>query len=547
MLTPTGFAPLREQSTPLAIDSMVARARALYTLPAVAAEVIQLTSNPSVEPQAIKECILRDPALTAKILRVVNSSLFGLSGEVCDLNQAIALLGIKPLKILVLGFSLPDSLFANLAREQLKWYWTATLARAVAAREISEQLFHTPGDEAFLAGLLQGLGVLVFAKQLGPTYAIMLGRAIDTGIDLRDLEAEALGFDHIKLTAALLHAWQMPRHLVEAIASQQNPRALAKEHRLNNPLARVLHLANLTAELVGQHRLSVLPDLLEAGEAYCDLNKVQLHELIVSLQPKVGQLAEVLSLDVGDALDYVQVLIAAHEQMSELTEAAFAPTQMQTKGSLLTTDSLLHEAVQLRAAMDAFLQRTPPAIEVPQPTQKFSVKTFGHQPTRRTLAPHKSQPCNSQFVHWITLIAGTCRARRQPLSVVMFDFSDGTPEMDDNESVISQLLDATCREEFPTNTLMERNTAWRRMVVLPMCDKQGAVRLAQALIRNIERSLARLADAGRPVQGVISVGVASVTLPSKSFRPMDLLLTAERCLSAARASETSVVKSLEIY
>ena len=547
MLTPTGLTPLREQSPPLALDSMVARARALYTLPAVAAEVIQLTSNPSVEPHAIKVCILRDPALTAKILRVVNSSLFGLSGEVCDLNQAIALLGIKPLKILVLGFSLPDSLFAGLGREPLEWYWTTTLARAVAAREISEQLFRTPGDEAFLAGLLQGLGVLVFAKQLGPSYAIMLSRAIDTGSALRDLETEALGFDHIKLTAALLREWQMPRQLVEAIDSQQDPRALAKEHRLNNPLARVLHLANLTAELVGQHRLSVLPDLLEAGEAYCDLNKVQLHELIVNLQPKVDHLAEVLSLDVGDALDYVQVLIAAHEQMSELTEAAITPAQTTTAAGLLTSDSLLQEAVQLRAAMDGFLQRIPAAVEVSQPTPTISVKSAGHQSAQRELLPHKLQPWQSQFVHWITLIAGTCRSRRQPLSVVMFDVSDDTPAVEDNESVIAQLLDAICREEFPANTLMERNAAWRRTVVLPMCDKLGAVRLAQALIRNVERSLSRLASSGCPVRGKISVGVASVTLPSKSFRPMDLLNTAERCLSAAQGSETSVVKSLEIY
>ncbi len=538
MLTPTGFSPLSEQSTSLTIESMVARARALYTLPTVAAEVIELTANPSVEPQAIKECILRDPALTAKILRVVNSSFFGLSGEVSDFNQAIALLGIKPLKILVLGFSLPDSMFAGLAREPLKWYWTTTLARAVAAREISEQLFHTPGDEAFLAGLLQGLGLLVFAKQIGPSYAVMLIRSSETGTDLRQLETEAFGFDHIELTTALLSEWNMPRQLVEAIGSQHDPRTLAKDHRLNNPIARILHLANLTGELVGQHRLSALPDLLEAGELYCDLTKAQLHELIVSLQPKVGHLAEVLSIDVCHELDFVQVLIAAHERMSELTEAAFGPTEGQAAGNLLTTDSLWQEAVQLRAVMDGFLQRPAVDVDLSSPTPIFSAKLTRQQP---------AQEWQSQFVHWITLIAGTCRSRRQPLSVVMIDISDSTPDIDDNESVISQLLDATCREEFPTNTLMESNAAWRRTVVLPMRDKQAAVRVSQVLIRKVERSLARLAESGRTVQGVISVGVASVTLPSKSFRPLDLLNTAERCLAAARTSETSVVKSLEIY
>src|SRR3546814_10431597 len=61
----------------------------------------------------LKECVAQDPALTSKVLRVVNSALYGLNRPVGDLNQAIGLLGIKPLKLLALGFSLPDALFAR--------------------------------------------------------------------------------------------------------------------------------------------------------------------------------------------------------------------------------------------------------------------------------------------------------------------------------------------------------------------------------------------------------------------------------------------------
>ncbi len=541
MLTATGLSPLEGQHATPAMEEMVARAKLLYTLPSVAAEVLQLTSDTSVTPQAIKECILRDPALTAKVLRVVNSSLFGLPGEVSDLNQAIALLGIKPLKILVLGFSLPDNLFANIGREPLKWYWTTTLARAVAAREISEQLFDTPGDEAFLAGLLQGLGILVFAKQLGASYAVMLIRATETGADLRQIETDAFGFDHIQLTAAMLKEWNMPRPLVEAIAGQHDPRTLAKEHRLNSPLARVLHMANLTGELVGQHRLSVLPDLLEAGEEYCDLTKAELHELIVSLQPKVGHLAEILSLDVCHALDFVDVLIAAHEEMSELTETAFGAHSNKPTDGLHTTESLLQEAVQLRAAMDSFLNRAPNSPEALPALQPTSLKQT-LKPVVKRLA---IQPWKNQFVHWITLIAGTCRTRRQPLSVLMLEVSG--PTLEEQENLVTPLLEAACRAELPTNTLTERSASLQRTMVLPTCDRQDAIDLAHTLIRNVEASLERLMEAGHPVQGVVSAGVASVTLPSKNFQPLDLLSTALRCLSAAKASETSVVKSLEIY
>jgi HD-like signal output (HDOD) protein len=527
MPTSIDFSPLREDAIPAAIDAMVARARALYTLPTVAVEAIQLTSQPGVEPKALKDCILRDPALTAKILRVVNSSLFGLPGEVSDLNQAIALLGIKPLKILVLGFSLPDNMFAGVARKQLEWYWTTTLTRAVAAREISERLFRTPGDEAFLAGLLQGLGVLVFLKQLGPTYASLLSQVIEAELDLPQLEHEMLGFDHIKLTESLLTNWNMPRALVEAIASQHDPRGLAKEHRLNRPLARMLHLANLTTELVGRHHLSVLPDLLEAGASYCRMDKAQLHDLIISLQPKVSQLAEVLSLDVNGGVDYTEILINAHEQMSELAESAFGASPVRKTLSQREPESLLDEALQLRAAMDGFL------------------RPHGVQEVTSELATGENEVWSDQFGNWITMIAATCRSRRQALSVVIIDLSE--TEVVDSVCVLSQLLDDACRDEVPENNLIEVNSPTRRTLILPAFDRQQAVGLAQDVVRHVESAVAKRSTLDNPIRGIVSAGVASVTLPSKSFRPIELLHTAERCLSAAKASETSVVKSLEIY
>jgi HD-like signal output (HDOD) protein len=85
------------------LERIASRAITLYSRPTVAMEVVQLTEQPHVDARAIKECVEKDPALTSKILRVVNSSLYGLKSPVADLNQALALLGIKPLKLLVLG------------------------------------------------------------------------------------------------------------------------------------------------------------------------------------------------------------------------------------------------------------------------------------------------------------------------------------------------------------------------------------------------------------------------------------------------------------
>src|SRR3954470_24808472 len=88
------------------VQQFVEQTGQLYSLPAVAAEILHLTDQPQLDPRAIKKCLESDPALAARVLRVANSSLFGATRQVTDLNQALTLLGVRPLKLLVLGFSL---------------------------------------------------------------------------------------------------------------------------------------------------------------------------------------------------------------------------------------------------------------------------------------------------------------------------------------------------------------------------------------------------------------------------------------------------------
>ena len=289
------------------------------------------------------------------MLRVVNSSLYGLHRPVADLNQAIGLLGIKPLKLLVLGFNLPDALFAEVAARELEWYWTNTLTRAVAARLIAEQLWHQSGDEAFIAGLLQDIGILVLLRELGEPYAKFLTGVIDEKCHLASLEQDTLGFDHNQLSAALLARWQLPERLVEAIAA---PKKLARLSRMTPPegdLPQILHLAEMLMQLVGQRRLCVLTDLLEAGKLYRGMTKSKLAMLVEGLQPQVDQLAESLSLELSEERDYVQMLVDAHRQMAALGEQIAGESAAALEEDQIYNDLLAH-TTELSDAMQQFLK-----------------------------------------------------------------------------------------------------------------------------------------------------------------------------------------------
>ncbi len=537
-----------------AVDELVRRARSLYSLPAVAAEVIQLTSNPQVDARALKECIQTDPALTAKILRVVNSSLFGLSREVCDLNQALALLGTKPLKLLVLGFSLPENLFAEVAREQLDWYWSTTLTRAVAAREISEQLFDRPGDDAFLAGLFQDIGVLVLLGELQEPYAHFLSGVIEQRVDLQRLEVDSLGFDHLQLTAALLEHWNMPQVLVRAISEPRDVAQLVKcsdEHAI---LAQVVHLAELVAKLVGQNRLGVLPDLLEAGGAYCDLDKEQLNELVGMLQPKVKQLAEVLSLELATGSDtgpdYTAIMTAAHRQMSELTEEVVELLGHPPLEEEQAYSNLLADATHLRQTVERFLHHTSPPTASPAATARAVSQSSAPTLATTTQASQVAKPPAGPTVDFstqLTLTIGHCRSRRQPVSLLLLEMSGESTSDAQARPVLGQVLERASRLLEVPEMICEVTHPCRHVWVLPNCDRHATVRLAEETLQRIEKMIQRLREQGTVLKFVTSAGVASVALPPKNFPPRDLFETAQRCLSAAQTSGTGVVKSLEIF
>src|SRR5213075_1823478 len=97
---------------------------------------------------------------------------------------------------------LPENLTANLTSDVLNRYWRHTLLRAVACRELAEGYWKLPGDEAFIAGLLQDLGTLVLAQTLALPFITFLGEAlIAGGSDRLQRETDALGFNHCELSA----------------------------------------------------------------------------------------------------------------------------------------------------------------------------------------------------------------------------------------------------------------------------------------------------------------------------------------------------------
>lgn len=523
------------------VDQFVQRARGLYSLPAVAMRVLELTQCPKVDVRALKECIENDPALTMRILRVVNSSMFGLSREVTDLNQALALLGIKPLKMLVLGFSLPKRLFAALEADVLSRYWRHTLTKAVVARELSQRYWKQPGDEAFIAGLLQEIGELVLIQDLGEPYVRFVDRVLSTGGDLLALELETLGFDHAVLSARLLHSWGFPESIVQAIGTPHRSQHILALPQNEQTLPQLLHLADLLARLLTSERPPPIDELLDACRDYRKLTIEDLPQLLDDLDATVQQLAEVLNLQLGEGTDYRSILAEAHSQLANV--ASEVAIEMLEPGALASEMTALAKAA-------ADFAHSPPKRDEP------TLSSF--TPTASATAPRRAAlGLLTEVDVWndpgllgkINAALHVCRQHRHPLSVMLacvdhYDEWILTCGTASTLSLMGKLQQVLASELDPGSTSTYLGDG-HFAIVLVDYDRQASLAAARQLMGRVRECGHALLEGASPALS-LSGGLSSLVIPPKNFPASELIAAARRCLNGARLSGGDTLKSIEL-
>ncbi|MFK7846987.1 MAG: HDOD domain-containing protein [Rhodothermales bacterium] len=192
----------------------------LPSFPSAVMEVMSLLRNPDSAIRDIEFKIERDPGLSVKVLRTVNSAAFGLSKNVGHVGHAVSLLGRSRLESIVLSVAvnavLPqkeDSGFDFSA------FWSTAAKRACLAKLLAQQFHPITEIEAFTAGLLQDMGIPLLAMQKGNEYVKVYQKwQNDPLSSLEDLEQEAFSFDHTQVGSIVAATWDLPQYLVDAIA-----------------------------------------------------------------------------------------------------------------------------------------------------------------------------------------------------------------------------------------------------------------------------------------------------------------------------------------
>lgn len=472
----------------------------LPSLPAIALQVIELAQRQEADITEIARIISKDPALSSKILRTVNSSFYGRSQSISTISHALVILGLQSVKTLVLGFSLVNHLSKNKTKGfKHLLYWRRSVYAATAARTLAGKLQIVQQEECFLAALLMDIGMLVLDQVLEEQYG-EIHEHVKSHDQLGRAEQGILAMTHADVSRLLAEQWKLPPVLAVPMALHHNPGKPTDP--VLRKLTEVVFLAGRCADIfVDEQPAEAIAlvrkfcqDNFQIPEAECDA-------MLDEICKRTKEVAPMFEVSISAATNYESILKKANETLVELTlqtqqQAATLEQQNQQLKQQATTDGLTGLANRLR--FDQFVAE--------------------------------------QF-------AAACK-NNKPLSVLMIDVdkfksindTHGHQTGDQVLRAIGRLLKSATRAQ----DLAARYGGEEMILVMPGTGRATAAAVAESIRRTLAARPIACEGASLPV--TVSIGVATRESGGPFREPGHLLKAADLAVYAAKHGGRNCVK-----
>lgn len=277
-------------------------------------QIMRACSDDSIDHTQLAKIVVNDPVLTAELLRTVNSSFYGIGREVSSLNRAIAIVGQRALRNIVLCLSVKDLVRQHTLKDfDVVAFWEDTIRRAVSARLLAK-LLKLDADDCFTLGLIQDFGMLVLFY-LNPQQANLWESLSTVDPDSRlDLEQQHFASSHDHIGQLLAKAWQLPEDLSQALGFHHS----VIGNSAASTLSKVLYCADWMSAvyacsdkggIIDQCRC-VLNDMLGVASA-------ESNDLLRAVPEETLEAASMLGLKIKQQDDFEQVLREANIKLAE--------------------------------------------------------------------------------------------------------------------------------------------------------------------------------------------------------------------------------------
>ncbi|MFH0911333.1 MAG: HDOD domain-containing protein [Planctomycetota bacterium] len=215
----------------------------LPTLPDVVARVNQLVNSESATAGHVNAVISRDMALSAKVLRMANSSFYGFSRRITSITHAVVILGFKTIRNLALSAFVFNAFKRKTPAFDVRAFWIHSLGVAVTAAAASEELGFSIHDreDVFIGGLLHGVGKVAMSEYMPEDLEAVCRMMKEKDLSFAEAERVVHEFDYAELSGALLDKWSLPPGLIAVVRHHLDP-ARAGEHERT---ASLVHLSDI--------------------------------------------------------------------------------------------------------------------------------------------------------------------------------------------------------------------------------------------------------------------------------------------------------------
>ncbi len=298
----------------------------LPTLPEIGIRAMQIALDDSLAQKKLVQLITRYPDIAARVIHLANSPLFGLSGKISSIERAVNLLGIAPIRSLVLSLSVimamnkkKKQVMASLFRQ----VQDNSFACGIAARLIAETAAFPQPDEAFLTGLLYHIGYFFILTQIHDAdhYELIQSHLkAPFKTDLETREREAFGFSHAEFGGLIAARWFLPPHIVGTIQAHHRVIPVPEADR---------HTRNLLSVIQGAISLNAIFDMGEKngdGKKLAEFLRENLgisenacDTVLLNFSQRLSEESSLFKLPVKPRKSYLNVLRESNQKLYQIS------------------------------------------------------------------------------------------------------------------------------------------------------------------------------------------------------------------------------------
>jgi putative nucleotidyltransferase with HDIG domain len=196
----------------------------LFALPKPYRELRRLQQNGEASSASISHALKNDPALCAQVLKIANSSLYGLKSKIDTISRAVTIIGQDAVLNLVLATT-SIQMFSRykLPTFDIQKYWEHSIRTAILSQELAKTCNVLQTESYFVAGLLHDIGTMVIAVKLPELSRALYMRLPDDLSPKYEIEYQSLGFTHADVAGELFSLWTFPDHLIDAVKNHHAP------------------------------------------------------------------------------------------------------------------------------------------------------------------------------------------------------------------------------------------------------------------------------------------------------------------------------------